>query len=79
MSLCQTRHVIFFLPNRNDFILLFVPISPNIYNFIRNGPSRNRTCDPRIKSPLLCRLSYGPKIKIMSDTKTMKEYLYFVS
>jgi hypothetical protein len=29
--------------------------------FFTGGPSRTRTCDTRIMSPLLCRLSYGPK------------------
>ncbi len=26
---------------------------------LKSDPGRDRTCDPRIKSPLLCQLSYG--------------------
>jgi hypothetical protein len=29
----------------------------------RNGPGRNRTCDLGIKSPLLCQLSYRPRLE----------------
>src|SRR5215470_18189658 len=34
--------------------------SPSPGRFDRNGPGRDRTCDLRIKSPLLYQLSYRP-------------------
>ena len=30
---------------------------------VENGPGRNRTCDLGIKSPLLCQLSYRPRLE----------------
>ena len=32
-----------------------------IVHYFGGRPSRDRTCDPRIKSPLLYRLSYRPE------------------
>ncbi len=38
-------------------------------------PSRDRTCDPRIKSPLLYRLSYRPKSKSEYSKRDFKVQL----
>ena len=53
------------LPNKNEFLGS---------KFLESGPRRARTVDPRIKSPLLYRLSYRPHCETGTNVKFVMEF-----